>query len=127
MRPAPQTRVTIRIDTAPGLQALRDCKILHNCNTTLDPGRIHNPKKNPVADKAISEFLKEVVRLYPDGGKLTKSALANIVSQVDSRIRQSGLSAWEISHQRDQFSGQPISIPDEFVNDVKTTSRQQNH
>ena len=127
MRPTPKTRVTIRIDNAPGLKALHDSKILHDCNITLVPGRIHNPNKNPVADQAISEFHKEVVRLYPDGGQLTKSALANIVSQLNSRTRQSGLSALEIFHQRDQFSGQPISIPDEFVNDIKTTSRQQNH
>ena len=127
LRPTPETGVTIRIDNAPGLQALHNSKVLHDYHITLVLGRIHNPNKNPVAEKAISEFHKEVIRLYPDGGQLTKSALATIISQLNSRIRQSGLSAWEIFHQRDQFSGQPISIPDKFVNDIKTTARQQNH
>ena len=48
---------------------------------------------------------KEGVRLYPDGGQLAKSALATIVSLLNSRTRQSSLSAWEIFRKSDQFSG----------------------
>ena len=38
-----------------------------------------------------------------------------------------GLSSWEIFHQRDQFSGKPINMPDDVIRDAKAKSRETNH
>ena len=103
--PTPQIPVAIRVDNVPGLQALRDSIVLHQHHITLDYGRVHNPNKNPVADKAIIELHNDILRNLPDGGQLSPTSLANVVSQLNSRLRLSGLSAWEIFHQWDQFSG----------------------
>ena len=39
----------------------------------------------------------------------------------------SGLSAWEVYHKRDQFSGNTIHMPDEVIAEVKSHSRELNH
>ena len=78
----------------------------------MEFGRTHNPTKNPVAEKAISEMHAEIVRYLPNGGQLSPSMLAAITSQLNSRLRHHGLSAWEVLHQRDQFSGNQIDISD---------------
>jgi len=91
--------------SAPGLYALRDNTTLQEHNIKLIYGRIRNPNKNPVVDKVIVELHSEIVRQMPDGGLLTNATLATIASQLNSRIRQSSLSAWKIYNQRDQFAG----------------------
>ena len=45
----------IRVDPAPGFMALRDDSTLKKFCITLDIGRVKNPNKNPVAEKAILE------------------------------------------------------------------------
>ena len=127
LRSTPQTNTVIRVDNAPGLHALRNSPILQQHHITLDYGRVKNPNKNPVAEKAIAELHKEIVRQLPDGGPLSPISLANVVSQLNSRLRISGLSAWEIFHQRDQFSGKSIHMPDELICQQKMNSRETNH
>lgn len=127
LRPTPQTAAIVRVDNAPGLYALRDNLVLQQHQITLDYGRVKNPNKNPVAEKAINELHKEIVRQMPDGGPMSSISLANVVSQLNSRLRMPGLSAWEIFHQRDQFSGKAIYTPDEVICETKTNSRKANH
>ena len=127
LRPTPQTTTTVRVDNAPGLYALRNNPVLQQHSIILDFGRIKNPNKNPVADKAIAELHREIVRQLPDGGPLSNITLANVVSQLNSRLRMSGLSAWEVYHKRDQFSGNTIHMPDEVITEIKSHSRESNH
>ena len=98
LRATPQTPTVVRVDNAPGLFALRNNPTLQQYNISLDYGRIKNPNKNPVADKAIVELHKEIVRQAPDGGPISSITLSNAVSQLNSRLRMSGLSSWEIFH-----------------------------
>ena len=69
----------------------------------LDFGRTHNKNKNPTIEKGIRELGSEILRFLPEGGAISEEQLAVIVNQLNARIRNRGLSSWEILCQRDQF------------------------
>ena len=96
LRPNPQSKATVRLDNAPGFIALLNDVYLSTHNIFLDDGRIHNKNKNPVIDKGIQELGSELLRMYPEGGSVTAAQLAVVVNQLNSRIRNRGLSSWEI-------------------------------
>ena len=50
--------------------------------------------------------------MYPEGGPVSASQLAVVVNQLNSRIRNRGVSAWEIINQRDQFTGEQLALDD---------------
>ena len=87
--------------------------IIHNqLYIELDFGRIKNENKNPVDEKAVCEVAIEILRYDPETGPVTVGSLAVITSQLNSRIRNRGLSAWEILHQQDQESGHQLPFID---------------
>ena len=112
IRANPQTVVTIRLDNATGLAALKNDLMLQTFNIVLDFGRIHNKNKNPVIEKAIQELGGEMLRYSSSGGPFTSSELAYITNILNSRLRHHGLSAWEIMYQRNQYSGEQIEVND---------------
>ncbi|ESP05416.1 hypothetical protein LOTGIDRAFT_152267 [Lottia gigantea] len=57
MRPITGPPVVVRVDPAPGFVALREDSALLQLGITLDMGRINNPNKNPVPEKAIAELI----------------------------------------------------------------------
>ena len=101
----------IHANDAPGFIALQTDNVLTNFGIQIDLGRIKNVNKNATADKAVQEIEKEIKRLVPDGGPITPNTLALVVSDVNSRIRFNGLSAREIVLKRDQYTGEPLSLP----------------
>lgn len=115
IRSSPQTCVVVRADNAPGFIALKDDPVLTKVNISIDLGRIHNKDKNPVIDKGISELISEILRLKPEGGQVDEIDLSLAVSQLNSRIRGRGLTAWEILVQRDSVTGQRLDIDDEVL------------
>ncbi len=126
IRANPSTIVTIRIDNAPGLAALKDDLLLQRFNIMLDFGRIHNKNKNPVAEKAIRELGGEMLRYNSNGGPFSTSELAYITNMLNSRLRHHGLSAWEILHHRDQFTGEQIDFTDLQLADSQKDHRAAN-
>jgi hypothetical protein len=126
LRPNPQSQATVRIDNAPGLFALVNDVYLTKHNIKLDDGRIHNKNKNPVIDKGIQELGSELLKMYPEGGPVTESQLAIVVNQLNSRIRNRGLSAWEILCQRDQFTGEQIDVSDLTLSEQQAQHRAAN-
>ena len=112
LRANPQTFVEVRVDNAPGFKTLKSDLELTKCNIQLDFGRVHNKNKNPVMEKGIRELSSEILRQHPDGGPLTISQLAVVVNQLNARIRNRGLSAWEILNQRNQYTGEQLNTDD---------------
>ena len=88
--------VTVRVDPAPGFVALTNDRMLQFHGITLDVGRIKNPNKNPVAERAIEELGLELLSLNPEGGPMSKVTLALATANINSRIRRDGLSAREV-------------------------------
>ena len=112
IRANPLVSVTIRSDNAPGLAALKDDLMLKQYNIIIEYGRTHNKNKNPVADKAIRELGGEMLRYNSSGGPFSAAELAYITNTLNSRLRWHGLSAWEVLHHRDQYTGEQIDFSD---------------
>ena len=66
---------TIRVDTAPGFNTLKDDK----SGIKLDFGRIKNKYQNPSIDRAIQDLEEEIKRLAPKAGKIYSLTLAMAV------------------------------------------------
>ena len=126
LRPDPQTKIIIIVDNAPGFFALRNDFVLEQSLIELDFGRVHNKNKNPVADKGIRELNSEVLHLLPEGGPIPPSTLALATSQLNARIRNRGISAWEILFQRDQYTGDQLDISDLSLAESQVTHRLNN-
>ena len=119
--------IRIRVDPAPGLQALISDPILNQYGISLEMGHAKNVNKNPVAEHAIQEIGVELLHLSPDGGPISKVTLALATANLNSRIRRDGLSARELWTQRDQVTGEQLPIVDREIIIHQNLSRIQNH
>ena len=87
---------TVHVDPASGFCALATDPILLSHGIILEIGRIKNPNKNPVAERAIEELGLELLNLSPEGGPVSDVTLAPATANTNSRIRRDGLSAQEV-------------------------------
>ena len=118
---------TVRVDPAPGFCALATNPILRSHGITLEIGRIKNPNKNPVAERAIEELGLELLNLSPEGGHVSDVTLSLATANTNSRIQRDGLSAQEVWTQRDQLTGEQLPTVDRQLILNQNYSRQQNH
>ena len=112
IRSNPKAEVTVRADNAPGFRPLKDDIELLKLGIIIDLGRVKNKNKNPVADKGILELTSELLRYCPEGGSVNESDLAIVTNTLNSRIRNRGLSAWEILFQRDTETSKQLDFVD---------------
>ena len=117
----------IRVDPAPGFQALEGDKTLESCRLSLEIGRHKNINKNPVAERAVQEIEEELLKLDPRGNSVSSITLAMATLNLNSKIRSRGLSSREMLLQRDQFSNKQIPISDEILINEQHDNRLQNH
>ena len=113
----PETGATVQVDCAPGLQTLAaearlDGSILKKLGITINLGRVHNVNKNPVAENAIKGFHKERLRLNPAGGRINEIERSMITKNMNSRIRERGLTSKEMAFNRDQITNE-IKLSDD--------------
>ena len=106
---------SIRVDTAPGFQALHGDETLNSLGISIDLGRIKNKDSNSVIDRGIQELEEEILKHDMSGSVLTPLKLQIIVDSLNGRVRNRGLSAKEIVLKRDQFSHEPINVNDEHL------------
>ena len=127
VKPLHSSQITVRVDPAPGFTSLKTDPLLAEHGIMLDIGRSKNTNKNPVAERAVQELEYELVKQNPRGGSITDALLATATSQLNSRLRYSGLSAREMLFQRDQFSNHQIPVCD--VSNIATqhNNRKSNH
>ena len=74
-RPKAQSKVTIRVDNAPGHFDIQNDFVLEQSLIELDFGRVHNKNINPIVDKGIRQLNLEILRLLPEGGPIPPSTL----------------------------------------------------
>ena len=117
----------IRVDPAPGFQALKEDVLLRRNHITIEIGRVKNVNKNPVAEKAVQELETEILRQEPRGEHLSPCTLAIATARLNTRIRSRGLSAREMWYQRDQFNNAQIPIQDTDLIASQHTLRKANH
>ena len=102
----------IRVDPAPGFMALINDETLKSLRLSLEIGRVKNPNKNPVVEKAILELEEEILKQEPTSGPVSQLGLVIAVARLNSCIRYSGLSARELWTQRSQFTHEQLPISD---------------
>jgi len=102
----------IRVDPAPGFASLGDNEILKRYGFAVKVGRVKNSNKNPVAKKCVAELGDELLRVCPEGGTISPLSLAVATANLNTRIRNRGLSAREMWPQRDQFTNAQIPFSD---------------
>ena len=80
------TGTVIQVDAAPSFQSIANSFISLQSddvpsanNISLDIGRIHNPNKNSIAENAVKEFRKEILRLKPRGGPISETERVLII------------------------------------------------
>lgn len=118
---------SVRVDCAPGLKPLQNDTSLHSYGIFVDFGRVKNPNKNPVAEKANQELELEILKVDSSGKAITAATLSKAIHFLNTRIRSNGLSAKEMFFRRDQLSGQQLSFDDHFLGSKQSEIRAKNH
>ena len=118
----PDDGAIIQVDCAPGLQTLAaesklNGSILKKLGVFVDVGRTLNKNKNPIAENCIKEFHKERLRLNIPAGQLSEINRAIITKNINSRIRERGLTAKEMAFSRDQVDNRIKPVSDEKLSD----------
>jgi hypothetical protein len=127
LRPLDGPHAVIRTDAAPGFVGLTSDDLLHHHRISIEVGRIKNPNKNPVAERAIQELEDELLRQEPTGGPVTPLTLTTVIARINSRIRGRGLSSREMWSQRDQFTNAQLPISDRQLIMEQHQQREHNH
>ena len=117
----------VRVDGAPGFRSLVNDSTLRSHNITLEVGRAKNINRNPVAEHAVQELERELIRVEPGGGPVSCVQLAVATSRLNARIRSRGLSSREMWMQRDQYTNEQIPVSDRALITQQHLSRQTNH
>ena len=128
----PSSGTTVQVDCATSWAALENQSKqidsnLQRLNIKIELGRHHNKNKNPVSDNACKEFHKEILRVKPDGTALTDTERAIITSNMNRRIRESGLSSREICFQRDLITNELKQVNDKDIAENIITRRERRH
>ena len=124
LHPIDGPSAVIRTDPAPGFVALTNDPVLQRLNISIDIGRVKNVNKNPVAEKAISELLDELLRQQPGGGPVSHLELATAVARLNSHIRYPGVSAHKMWTQRSlRMSSCLYQIVRSLPNNIRTVFR----
>ena len=100
------------VDPAPGFTSLANDEELRRHKITIEIGRVKHENKNPVAVKCIAELIDELLRITPEGGPVSPLTLAIATANLNTRIRERGLSSREMRFQRDQFTNCQLPISD---------------
>ena len=102
----------IKVDPASSFRGLMNDQQLKRNGIVLELGEPKYMNKNPVAERAIREFHSEVNRLLNGSQHISDEVLARAMSNMNSRIRGEGLSAWELWTHRNQYTNEQIPIND---------------
>ena len=120
-------KIHVRVDGQSALSSLRSDNSLAPLGIVLETGLPKNVNKNAVVDKAIRELRDQLVRLAPQGGKISQATLARATDSLNSLIRHSGRSAKELWLSRDQASGCNLQLDDKKLYDLQFNKRQVSH
>ena len=119
--------VTVRVDSAKGFQAVINDAYLTSLGIKLELGEPKNKNSNPIAERSISELEGEITKLQPEGGTITEVTLDLAVTNMNSRLRGSGLASAEMWTGREMNTGEQLSMKDNELISKKLSERKGNH
>ena len=127
VHPLDGPRAVIRVDPSPSFQSMANNDSLNHLNVTIEVGRVKNKNKNPVAEKAVRELEKELIKQEPGGRPVSAVGLALATARLNSRLGLPGVSSRELWTQRNQFTHEQLPLSDyNFILDKKA-QRSTNH
>jgi predicted aspartyl protease len=131
LKPSKMSAVTVRVDPASYhksivLKASKDSDLAKQ-NINMELGRTKNANKIAIVDKAISELHRELLNLQPSGGSVSPLILSEAVANLNTRLRASGMSSFELWTQRDQVSGEQLPLDDRILIMQQHERRLNNH
>ena len=124
----PASGCRVRTDGAASFQSLaaeasvKD-SLLFKYGISIEIGDPLNSNRNPVAENAIKEFHKEVLKIHGDNRKLTELEVQEVQRVMNSRPRESGHAAKEIVLRRDLQDNLIKIVDDEQIRKLKTDRR----
>ena len=127
VRPSPLCPISIRIDPAPAHKSYHMTTSLKSQNIHLEVGDPLNQNKNPVAEKSVRELIRELLILQPEGNSINQHILSQAVANLNSRIRYSGLSAYEMFTHKEQSTGIRLNVNDLDIIKSQHKNRNRNH
>ena len=115
------SKVSVRTDRARAFLSLSQTpdKQLVDNGIELVLGDHANPNSNASVDKTMQDLEREIVRIDPNGGKISPGLLALAVTHLNNRIRQHGLSASQVHFARDEHTGENLSLSDSKLKAVR--------
>lgn len=121
--------IIIRVDSAPALKALEKTghKDLTENGIKLVKGDDFNKNSNCNVDRKMEELQSVIKRLCPTETKISLSTLSKAVTNLNSSIRNQGLTASQILFSRDTVIGENLDLDDKRLMADKLEKRQINH
>ena len=86
-----------------------------------------NKNSNCCVDKAINELESELIKISPDGSKLSTADLAQATMSLNGKIRKRGFTASEIHFSRDSHDNSNLVLDDSQLQENQRDLRFQNH
>ena len=124
----PDTGTEVRLDAAVAFQSLEiesltSDTLLNKLGIRLVIGRTLNKNKNPIAENAVKELQKEILRHKQSPGQISPTDLNIILKNINSRVRANGLSSKEMMFRRDILSNKPLNTDDSNLVSERATAR----
>ena len=121
--------VIVRVDSAPALKSLKKSghADLSENGLKLVLGEDMNKNSNCSIDKKMQELQMEIKRLCPTETKISLSTLSKAVTNLNSRIRNQGLTSSQITFSRDTVSGENLNLSDHRLLEDKLGKRKLNN
>ena len=121
--------ILVRVDGQSSLKSLakNGHEILDSNGIKIILGEDFNKNSNCCVDKRIQELEKELKLVSPAGEKISVHQLAKVVTTLNDRRRNQGLSAAEIHFSRDTVRGENLMLDDKKLRMEKIKLREDNH
>ena len=106
---------------------IENTSLFREKNIQLTYGHVKNTNKTAVIDKGIQEVELALLKLDPSGSPVSNETLQAAVNIVNHKVRNRGLSAYEILFQRDQHTGTQLKFNDKELALKQQELREKNH
>ena len=121
-----QMKILIRTDSATGFKALTNDQSFQKLRILIEATDPSNKNSIATVDNAIKMLENEIVKNAPHSTQINETILALALTNMNSLIRNRGLSAHEILFSRDNFSNENLHFSDKQLAEkqisIKTTN-----
>ena len=119
--------VTIRTDSATGFAALQNHPTLEKLQITLQTTDHSNKNSIATVDNAIRELENELIKLSPHDPAVNHPLLALATRSMNSKVRNRGLTAYEIVFSRDSVNQHNLDIQDRNLSEEQMIIKDKNN